>query len=683
MNHDFIQKLTLIVQENLENENFGPDQLAQKMGVSHSTLHRKLKAVNGQTISQFIREIRLKKAKYLLTKEDSTISEIAYKVGFGSPSYFNNCFHEYFNITPGELKKRKELESGNKILPNKRKLIYYSFFTLLGLTIITIVVLKLFVVSEDSQLNKSISILPIEYSGKPEFQYQAEGMREEIKNNLHKIKDIQVLDTSPLEDYKVENGKENKQNFGFFLKTTFQKEGNTTVLFVSLINSDNGAVHFSKRYTFSQEGLFELRSEIAKTIAKELNADISQEENARIDIIPTKNLTAFDLYQQATYTIESAKQKGNLELVNKAYNQLLKAIELDDSFAPAYASLAEIYSNAFYPRRNKSESCLDSALLFADQALLLDKSNAEAYYVKGNIYLKRNKRTKAIKEFNKAIEVDPNYYQGYLALGYLNMYYDPVKAFQNHFKAMQLHRGKDLPNLLFSAGGYCFGAGFKDYALQYYKDAFEIMQDSIGHLFMIGVTEAAYGEFEKAETTLLKAYQADTSRANILKELGMVSCNLKKYQNSIIYLEKYLKMIEKLNYQDPNTLHYLAFAKQKCGYTEEAKELFYKQIEITNRLLADDENINENNDYNKYVDLVGIYSALGEKDKAIEYLRMLNKMKWYHIWMVTLLQNHQIFDNLRNDPEFIQLSTEIIMKYQRGHDQVKDWLEDNELFKPI
>jgi AraC-like DNA-binding protein len=60
---EFIQKLTNIVEANLANENFGPEELAREAGMSHSNLYRKLKSISNQNASQFIREIRLKKAK--------------------------------------------------------------------------------------------------------------------------------------------------------------------------------------------------------------------------------------------------------------------------------------------------------------------------------------------------------------------------------------------------------------------------------------------------------------------------------------------------------------------------------------------------------------------------------------------------------------------------------------------
>ena len=98
----FIQKLNEVVENNLKNETFGVTELAKQMGVSRSSLYLKVKSNTQKSVSRFICEVRLKKA-YILIKEGSlNVSEIAYEVGFNSPSYFIKCFHEYYGFSPGE-----------------------------------------------------------------------------------------------------------------------------------------------------------------------------------------------------------------------------------------------------------------------------------------------------------------------------------------------------------------------------------------------------------------------------------------------------------------------------------------------------------------------------------------------------------------------------------------------------
>jgi AraC-like DNA-binding protein len=112
MDQSFLQSLKEIVLANLENEQFGAEDISNEIGLSRSQVHRKLQKINGKSITQFIRETRLDVAHELLKKGVGTAAEISYQVGFSSPAYFTKCFHEYFGFPPGETKfHTKVLES--------------------------------------------------------------------------------------------------------------------------------------------------------------------------------------------------------------------------------------------------------------------------------------------------------------------------------------------------------------------------------------------------------------------------------------------------------------------------------------------------------------------------------------------------------------------------------------------
>jgi uncharacterized protein (TIGR02145 family) len=101
----FIRKLSEIILTNLGNENFGANELVHESGMSQYTLNQRLSSITGKTINQFIRETRLHKALEMLQNEEVTASEVAYKVGFSSPTYFNTCFSDFFGFPPGTIKK--------------------------------------------------------------------------------------------------------------------------------------------------------------------------------------------------------------------------------------------------------------------------------------------------------------------------------------------------------------------------------------------------------------------------------------------------------------------------------------------------------------------------------------------------------------------------------------------------
>ena len=109
MDNISLQIIRNVVYANLSNEHFGAEELAKEIGLSRSQIYRKLSRINGKSITQFIREIRLEEALKLLNENSGTAAEISYQVGFSSPTYFNKCFHEYFGFPPGTIKKKNEI----------------------------------------------------------------------------------------------------------------------------------------------------------------------------------------------------------------------------------------------------------------------------------------------------------------------------------------------------------------------------------------------------------------------------------------------------------------------------------------------------------------------------------------------------------------------------------------------
>lgn len=112
--YQFMEQCVACVEQNLDNPDFDVNMFAQAMNMGRTKLFLKVKGITGQTPNDFILNIRLKKAQILLKQIDTkTVSEIAYEVGFNSPSYFIKRFRELFGVTPAQYQKVKN------------KLIYY------------------------------------------------------------------------------------------------------------------------------------------------------------------------------------------------------------------------------------------------------------------------------------------------------------------------------------------------------------------------------------------------------------------------------------------------------------------------------------------------------------------------------------------------------------------------------
>jgi AraC-like DNA-binding protein len=95
-----LQSFIDLILENINNENLNADFIANKMNISRSVVYIKIEALSGQTVNEFIRNIRLKKSIRFLGQDSLSISEIAYEVGFTSHSYFTRSFTKHFGISP-------------------------------------------------------------------------------------------------------------------------------------------------------------------------------------------------------------------------------------------------------------------------------------------------------------------------------------------------------------------------------------------------------------------------------------------------------------------------------------------------------------------------------------------------------------------------------------------------------
>ncbi len=100
----FLEKLYTVLNEFISASDFNAETLSNKLHMSRMQLHRKLKAITGLSTTEFITKERLKLTLPLLKKSDATISEIAYQVGFNSPSYFSTCFKKHYNTSPDEYR---------------------------------------------------------------------------------------------------------------------------------------------------------------------------------------------------------------------------------------------------------------------------------------------------------------------------------------------------------------------------------------------------------------------------------------------------------------------------------------------------------------------------------------------------------------------------------------------------
>ncbi|HKK75634.1 MAG TPA: response regulator [Saprospiraceae bacterium] len=102
---DFVLQVRDLVETNLDDEDFGIQDICRSVGVSRTQMHRKLKSITGLSSSHFIRSIRLEHAKKLLQSSELNISQVAFEVGFKDPKYFSRTFSAAFGTSPQDWRQ--------------------------------------------------------------------------------------------------------------------------------------------------------------------------------------------------------------------------------------------------------------------------------------------------------------------------------------------------------------------------------------------------------------------------------------------------------------------------------------------------------------------------------------------------------------------------------------------------
>jgi TolB-like protein/AraC-like DNA-binding protein len=682
MNKEFLQNLTMFVEANLANENYGIEDLAREMGMSRSSLHRKLRVATNQNISQFVREVRLKKARELLLDGDLTVAEIAYRVGFGSPTYFNKCFHQYYGYTPGELRNHSQkLENEENIIPTSEKqkrpklALVFVFCVLFLVPLFFFLIYRVSVSKAEPASEKSIAVLPFKYLGaEADKQYLADGTMDAILMQLSKIKELRVISRTSVEQYrnthKTTHSIGQELGVSYILEGSFQKDADRIRLILQLIKTSDDGHLWSGEYDREWKDVFSVQSEVAETIASELDVLITPEEKQMMRKVPTANLTAYDFFQRGKDELSKlVANNSNNETSDKAIYYFYKTLEYDPKFALACSQLALTYLYKWSVKY--TEIYLDSMIYYSNKAISMDDKIAEAYAIRACFYRVTNRPDQAVKDCDKAINIDPNEWGAYMSKAIIYQWEinDFVKAISNYYEASLRNRGKELPEFFKRIGLTFLDAGFIEKSREYYRKALELDGDSANYFSNICFTFACAEDLKEALKFATKAYQANSI---YIYDLAFYYSFLRNDRESFRFAEKFVNTFGPSAY-DANRIGY---AYWKVGKTKEAKVYFDHQIECTIKKWEKKGGPPQGGDY--YYP-ASVYAILGDKENAYKCLNEFSKRKAFALRWVIFLKYDPMFDGIRKEPRFQTILRDVESKYQTEHERVGEWLSSQKI----
>jgi len=508
-----------------------------------------------------------------------------------------------FELTPEGL-KRTEVADREPAKPSRNKAWIYVVIIAVALSI------GLFFFGRYSATNtkgvpaelpgKSVAVLPFaNLSGNPENAYFAAGIQDEIITRLAKIGQLKVVSCLSTQRFKSSPDDvpaiARQLGVANVLQGSVQRSADEVRVNVQLVKGDTDTHLWADTFDRKMTDVFQIESDVAKTIAEKLQAKLTGFEERAISVEPTANSQAHELYLKGRY-IWNRRTAENLE---KALSYFEQAAEKDPNYALAYVGIADTCGLFPVYGAGAPQEYLPKAKAAAEKALALDDSLAEAHASMGLIYYCYFKGAESAKEFERAIQLNPNYATAHHWYGRLTLVM----------------------------------IGQLDRAMAEAKRAYELDPVSpIIHADLGGVSLAAR-RYDEAIQQLRATLEVDPEFYWAHRWLGM-ALELKGDTQGAI--AEYKRAIE-LN-DDPSTLAFLAHAYASIGRHEEARQLL---AQLTEKAKT------------RYVQPYAfalVHLGLGEKDQALDWLE--KAVQGAGATFLNFIKTDAFFDPLRGDSRF-------------------------------
>ncbi len=666
----FLEELNEVLGHHLSNEQFGVSELASELGMSRSNLLRKIKKLTNLSASQYIRQIRLQHAMKLLSETSMNVSEISFKVGFGSTSYFIKCFREHYGHPPGEVGKREEeteLDRGSSAV--------YKWYWLA----IPVVVFALFLgwwflreKEPEVPLEKSIAVLPFKNDSNDSSNvYFINGVMESILTHLQRIEDLSVISRTSVEKYRYtdltipEIAKE--LNVSYFVEGSGQKAGDQIQLYIQLIEASGDRHLWAEQYRRKLEDIFNIQQEVAKSIADNIEVVIQPVAIEQIEKVPTESLVAWDHYLKGMELFMQQKSETTIQ----AIKWFKMAIDEDPDFSSAYAmtAVAYHYLDVFTTDRQYSMEVSD----FADKALLLDPKSSLSLVAKATFYMYEGNYSLAVPYLERALQFNPNDADVLNILGDIYARYIPntQKYLEYALKGLKLDLGRDSTEVSFiymHVANAFAQTGFVKESLHYIDRAIEMAPGNrYAPYIKAYILYANNKDMEETKKVLMGELEKDPTRLDIMQEVAKIFYFQRNFEVAHYYYEKYNRICDSLKLDIyPHENGKIALTYEKIGDTKMASVYSKKFRDFAM------------NDVSLYSPLnkCEYYSLIGDKELALKEFRNFEEAHDFQYWIVLFLDRDPILDPIINTQEFKTSLNKVMANFWEDHENIKSRLQE-------
>ena len=449
---------------------------------------------------------------------------------------------------------------------------------------------------------QSLAVLPLaNLSHDPEQDYFADGMTEALIANLAQVSALRVISRTSVMHYKGTNETlpqiARDLSVDAVIEGTVQRSGNRVQVTAQLIRGQTDTPMWSKIYQRDSRDVLLMQSELAQAIVGEIKIHLTPQERQQFASARPINPDAYNAYLLGNFHAG----KRNRAALDKAIEYFQEAIRIDPSYARAYAGLASAYTERDIWGGLGVGKTADQVRAATLKALDLDGDLAEAHARLGYIHFQYDWDWQGTEvEYKRAIELNPNLASSYVLYAYF------LQTMGRHQEALtSVHRGVELDPLsvgyITDEGRILYRARQFQKAVERYQRALELDPSYGAALSRMADAYEQWGKNEEALAALRKLQQIEEDRRVWLRPLGRI----------------YARM----------------------GKRREALEII-QTLEADNNIAG-----------GRPFALVAVYSALGDRDRAIAALEQGVQTRSL---LPVIFADPQL-DPLRSDPRFQQL----------------------------
>ncbi len=454
---------------------------------------------------------------------------------------------------------------------------------------------------------QSVAVLPLEnLSGDPAQDYFADGMTEVLITYVAKIRTLRVTSRTSIVRYK-RTSKPLSQiarelNVDAVVEGSVERSGNRVRINAQLIDARNDRNLWAESYQNDLSDILALQSSVARAIAAEVQVQLTPEEGAGFSNVRPVKPEAYEAYLHGLHSLNERTPSD----LQSAISSFEKAIELDPSYALAYAGLAEGYTLLTIYGEIPPPTAMPKAKSAAQRALAIDDSLAEAHAVLADVEWSYDWNASAADaEFRHALLLNPSYATAHQ---WYALYLSNVGSSEQAIVHINLAQKLDPFSLIIKVNvGWCY------YIARRFDEAIKLLRK----------VEDSDPDFWAVHSSLGQTYLAKGDFGEAIKELEWAL---------------------RLSPESTRNMALLADSYALAGRSAEARKLLNELIVLSRRRYVSP----------AYMGIVCI--GLGQRGQALDWLE---KAYADHSDWMTLLETEPVFDRLRSEPRFQGLLSKI------------------------